>query len=285
MTTSPQTATLLPMTVPFSESLSETWLLERTYHAHLWSGKELSVPDLTLAMKQLNDFDVPPSSQSSKSKVAERVPLKKNSNFSVPLSTWREVSQEEAYTTYQQGIPVLLFSEHAWEHPKGASRSWSANKHMRVIIYGNDWEQPEASSGTEYAVCYSDPKRGTFSNDAWRNWFSSDHSTILDGSISSTVTFLIPWMQFPSSTHYTVVASDEQVSEYADRTQAREAFQTMFPQEVGQGSDLHTVSPQFCYYHEVTCPGGVYRLEFFGPHMDEMGYRVKEAKDHMKGTA
>ena len=57
MTTSPQTATLLPMTVPFSESLSETWLLERTYHAHLWSGKELSVPDLTLAMKQLNDFD------------------------------------------------------------------------------------------------------------------------------------------------------------------------------------------------------------------------------------
>ncbi len=38
MTTSPQTATLLPMTVPFSESLSETWLLERTYHAHLWTS-------------------------------------------------------------------------------------------------------------------------------------------------------------------------------------------------------------------------------------------------------
>ena len=59
MTTSLQTATLLPMIVPFSERLSETWLLERTYHAQLWSGKELSVPDLTLAMKQLNDFERP----------------------------------------------------------------------------------------------------------------------------------------------------------------------------------------------------------------------------------
>jgi hypothetical protein len=87
---------------PFSEQLSEQWLLEKTYHAQLRNGAELSVPDLTGAMKQLNDFDVPPSSQSSKSKVAERVPLKKSSNFYVPLSTWREVSQEEAYTTYQQ---------------------------------------------------------------------------------------------------------------------------------------------------------------------------------------
>jgi len=45
MTTSPQTATLLPLTVPFSERLSETWLLERTYHAHLRNGRKLSVPD------------------------------------------------------------------------------------------------------------------------------------------------------------------------------------------------------------------------------------------------
>jgi hypothetical protein len=96
MTTSPQTATLLPMTVPFSERLSETWLLERTYHAQLWSGRELSVPDLTLAMKQLNDFEVPLASKSSKSTLPERVPLKMSANFYVPLSTWREITQEEA---------------------------------------------------------------------------------------------------------------------------------------------------------------------------------------------
>lgn len=112
MTTSPQTAALLPMTVPFSERLSETWLLERTYHAQLRNGRELPVPDLTLAMKQLNDFDVPLALQSSKSKLAERVPLKKSTNFYVPLSTWREISQAEASATSQQGIPVLLYGEH-----------------------------------------------------------------------------------------------------------------------------------------------------------------------------
>src|SRR5947209_5066660 len=164
MTTSPQTATLLPLTVPFSERLSETWLLERTYHAHLWSGKELSVPDLTLAMKQLNDFDVPLSLQSSKSHLAERVPLKKSTNCYVPLSTWQEISQAEAYTTYHQGIPVLLYGEHAWEHPKGASRTWGANKNMQFIISGNAWEHPAPVSGTDYAVCYLDLQRGTFSN-------------------------------------------------------------------------------------------------------------------------
>jgi hypothetical protein len=81
MTTSPQTATLLPMTVPFSERLSETWLLARTYHAQLQNGRELSVSVLTLAMKQLNDFDVALALQSSRSKLAERVPLKKSTNF------------------------------------------------------------------------------------------------------------------------------------------------------------------------------------------------------------
>src|SRR6266568_5945178 len=182
----------MTMTIPFSERLSEQWLIERTYHAHLRNGRELSVSSLTEAMKQLIDFSVPLSSQSGKSKLAERMPLSKSSNYSVPISTWGEVLQEEAYALYQRGIPVVLFGEHAWEHHKGSTGDWRPNKNMRVIIYGNDWEQPEASSGTEYAVCYSDPKRGTFSNDAWRNWFSSDHSTILDGSISSTVTFLIP---------------------------------------------------------------------------------------------
>ncbi len=104
---------------------SSSFPKKRTYHAHLWSGKELSVPDLTLAMKQLNDFDVPLALQSSKSTLAEELPLKKSTNFYVPLSTWREISQEEAQATYQQGIPVLLYGEHAWEHPKGASLTWS----------------------------------------------------------------------------------------------------------------------------------------------------------------
>lgn len=165
---------LMTMIAPFSEHLSEQWLLDSTYHAQLRNGEELSVPGLTRAMKQLIDFDIPPSSQSSKSKVAERVPLKKSSNFSVPFSTWREVSQEEACTTYQRGLPVLLFSEHAWEHPKGGSRSWGANKHMRVIVYGNAREHLETASGTDYAVCYLDLQRGTFSNTSWRKWFSSD---------------------------------------------------------------------------------------------------------------
>ena len=105
MTILPKTAAVLPMIVPFSERLSETWLLERTYHAQLRNGKELSVPDLTRAMKQLNDFDVLLFLQSSKSKLAERLPLKKSTNFYVPLSTWREISQEEASATSQQGIP------------------------------------------------------------------------------------------------------------------------------------------------------------------------------------
>ena len=126
MTASPQTATLLPMTVPFSERLSETWLLERTYHAQLWSGKELSVPDL-------------------------------------------------------------------------------------------------------------------------------------------------------NTTHNTVIAADGQVHEYADSAGAVQGFQTLPPREVSSGSQVQTVFPQFCYYHEVTCPRGVYRIEFFGPRMDERGYQVKEA--------
>lgn len=266
----------MTMITPFSEQLSEQWLLERTYHAQLRNGEELSVPDLTGAMKRLIDFDVPPSSQSSKSKLPERVPLKKSTNFSVPLSTWREVSQEEACTTYQQGIPVLLFSRHTWEHPTGGSGSWSANKHMRVIINGNAREHPEAVSGTDYAVCYLDLQRGTFSNASWRKWFSSD-PTIMESSNPGDITFLVPCIQFPSTTHYTVIAADGQAYEYSGRAEAIQGFQTLPPQEVSNGSAIQTVFPQFCYYHEVTCPGGVYRLEFFGPRMDEQGYEVKAA--------
>jgi hypothetical protein len=277
MTTSPQTATLLPMTVPFSERLSETWLLERTYHAQLWSGKELSVPDLTRAMKQLNDFDVALFLQSSKSKLAARVPLKKSTNFYVPLSTWREISQAEASATSQQGIPVLLYGEHSWEHPQGASGTWSPNKHIRVIISGNAGEQPEAVSGTNYAVCYLDPQRGTFSNTVWKAWFASDTAPMLEGGDHSTITFFAPCVQFPYTTHNTVIAADGQVHEYATSAEAVQGFQTLPPREVSSGSQVQTVFPQFCYYHEVTCPSGVYCLEFFGPRMDEWGYKVKEA--------
>jgi len=277
MTTSPQAATLLPMTAPFSERLSETWLLERTYHAQLWSGKELSVPDLTLAMKQLNDFDVALSLQSSKSKLAERVPLKKSTNFYVPLSTWREISQEEAFATYQQGNPVLLYGEHVWDHPKGVTGTWSASKNMRVFISGNAGVQPEAVSGTDYAVCYLDPQRGTFSNTIWKAWFASDTATMLEGGDHSTITFFGPCVQFPYTTHYTVIAADGQVHEYATSAEAIQGFQTLPPREVSSGNQVQTVFPQFCYYHEVTCPSGVYRIEFFGPHMDERGYQVKEA--------
>jgi len=39
------------MTIPFSVRLSEQWLLERTYHAYLQNGSELSVPALTEAMQ------------------------------------------------------------------------------------------------------------------------------------------------------------------------------------------------------------------------------------------
>jgi len=62
----------MTMTIPLTERLSEQWLLERTYHAQLRNGRELSIPDLTLAMKQLIDFDVPPAAQSWKSTLAER---------------------------------------------------------------------------------------------------------------------------------------------------------------------------------------------------------------------
>ena len=227
MTTSPQMATLLPMTVPYSERLSETWLLERTYHARLRNGRELSVPDLTLAMKQLNDFDVPLLLKSLQLKLAERVPLKRSINFYVPISTWREISQEEARATYQRGIPVLLYGEHAWEHPQEAFRTWSASKNMRVIIFGDAEVQPVAVSGTDYAVCYIDPRQGTFSNTVWKAWFASDIATMLEGDDHGTITFFAPCVQFPYTTHNTVIAADGQVHEYATSAEAIQGFQTI----------------------------------------------------------
>jgi len=263
--------------MPFSEQQSEDWLLERTYHARLRNGKELSVPDLTLAMRQLIDVAIPLPSQSSRSRLPERLPIKKSRNCSVPLPTWREISPEEASVLSRAGSPILLSSEHAWEHPKGAKESWRLNRNMRTIIYGDAREQLEAVFGIEYAVCYLDPTRGTFSNAAWRAWCSSDTASLLAGRDNSTIIFLAPCVQFPYTTHYTVTASDGHVHEYADRAGAIEGFRAFPPQEMGEGNDLHTVFPQFCYYHEVTCPGGVYRLEFFGPRMDEQGYQVKES--------
>src|SRR6185503_4295308 len=197
MTTSPSTAPLLPITVPFSEHLSETWLLERTSHAQLRNGRELSVPNLTRAMKQLSDFDVPLSRRSAHSHLAEPAPLKKRTNFSVPLSTWREISRAEAQATSRQGIPVLLYGEHTWERPQGATRAWSANTNMRVIIFGSAVVPPEALSGTDYAVCYLDPQRGAFSNLVWKAWFASDTATLLAGGDHRPITFFAPCVQFP----------------------------------------------------------------------------------------
>src|SRR5581483_12058004 len=122
---------------PLTARLSEQWLLERTYHAFLRNGRELSVPALTLEMRQLTDLDVPRSSQSATSTLPERLPLKKSTTFSVPLSAWQEISREEARATSQQGIPILLYGEHAWEHLKGARETWRPNRNMRRIIYGD----------------------------------------------------------------------------------------------------------------------------------------------------
>ncbi len=245
------------MTIPFTERLSETWLLERTYHAQLRTGKELSVPEFTQAMKQI-------------------------AGYYVPLSTWKETTQEEARAAYQQGSPVLLYGEHSWDHPKGAAKAWGANRNMRVIIYGNALEHQEVVSGTDCAVCFFDPQEGAFSNATWRTWFSSDSTKLFDGDTPGTsrtpgiLIFLVPWLSFPSTSHYTVIASDGCVYEYANRAESLQGFLTSPAQEVSNGNGLQTLFPQFCYYHDVMCPDGVYRLEFFGPRMDEQGYQVKE---------
>jgi hypothetical protein len=264
--------------VPFSAQQSEHWLLERTYHAHLCNGGELAVPAFTEAMKQLVDFPIAPSSQPSKSHLAEIVPLKKSTNFTAPLPTWREISAAEANALFQQGNPILLYGEHACKHPQEAMEAWKPARNMYNIIYRDERTQPEAISETESAVCYLDPKQGTFSNTTWRAWFPSDTAALLAGNPhEGTITFLAPCVQFPYTTHYTVMASDGHVYPYADRDGAIQGYQTFSPQEVGKEHDLHAIFPQFCYYHEVTCPSGIYHLEFFGPHMNEWGYAVEEA--------
>ncbi|GHO62584.1 hypothetical protein KSC_014760 [Ktedonobacter sp. SOSP1-52] len=262
------------MTIPFSEQQSEHWLLERTYHAQLRDGRELSVPDFTRAMKQLTDVDAPLSSQSWKSKPPEWLPAKKSTNVSIPISTWMEISPEEACTNYQEGSPILLYGEHRWEHLKEASETWRPNRNVCTIIYGNAKEVPEVVSGVEYAVCYLDPKRGHAANASWRAWFSSDVATLLNGSTHRNILFLSPCMQFPSTTHYTVIAADGQVHEYSDRAKAIQGYALLASQEAHDQSHLHSIFPQFCYYHEIICPDGVYRIEFFGPRMNEQGYKV-----------
>lgn len=61
-------------------------------------------------------------------------------------------------------MAVLLYGEHAWEHPKGANGTWGASKNMQFIISENAGVQPEAVSGTDHAVCSIDTQRGTSSN-------------------------------------------------------------------------------------------------------------------------
>jgi hypothetical protein len=274
------------MTVPFSEHLSEQWLIKRTYHAYLNNGEELAVPTLTTTMKQLIDVSVPLSLQSWKSRLPEMVPPDKSYNFSVPIPAWKEISQEEAFVLSQQAIPILLYGKHAWEHQKGSSGTWRPNRNMQRIIYGDVHTQPETVSGTEDAVGYLDPKRGMFSNAAWRAWFSSNAATLLDGNTPSTATFFAPYVQFPYSTHYTVVAPDGHIHECADRAEAIQQFDAFPLQEEDNGSAGQTVvAAQFCYYHDVICSSGTYRLEFFGPRMEEQGYQVKQFAETVGGRA
>jgi hypothetical protein len=103
-----QGVTAMTITIAYTEQQSETWLLERTYHAQLSKGRGLSVPDLTRAMTQIT-------------------------NFSVPLSTWQEISAEQAQVAYQEGMPVLLSSEYTWEHHKETPEPWRPNRNMRAI--------------------------------------------------------------------------------------------------------------------------------------------------------
>ena len=257
-------------TGPFTERLSETWLIERTYHAQLRNGKGLSVPDLTHAMSRLTDLDVPLTFQSPKSRLPERLPPKKSSSFYVPLSAWQELSREEASAAWRQDSPILLHGEHSWSHSPDTFEAWGVGKNMREIISEGVVAQPEVLSGIDYAVCYLDRQRGTFSNSIWKAWFASDPVTMLEEGKHQNITFFAPVVQFPYTTHYTVLAAAEEVHEYASAAAAIEGFQAL-PRGENQGF------PLLCYYHEVSCPGGVYRIEFFGPHMDEEAYRVKEA--------
>ena len=75
---------------------------------------------------------------------------------------------------------------------------WGANRNMRVSISGHAWEHAETVSGTDYAVCFFDPHRGTFSDAVWRAWLSSDIAMLFDGAAHGVLAFLGPCLQFPS---------------------------------------------------------------------------------------
>ena len=256
---------------PFSVPLSEQWLLERTSHAHLLNGRELSSARLTKAMNQLIDIDLLLSSSASTSPLPERLLRKKSRTFSVPLSSWQEITQEEARTAYEQGIPILLVRKQTWEHAQGTSRRWGPNRNMRAITFGNTVPQPEVTSTTVYAVCYLDVRPGTFANVSWKTWFSSDPATLFNCHDQSII-FLRPCVQFPFTTHYTIIAADGRLSEYPNRAAVLQGFESAPLEEVGQVNTVQIVAPSFCYYHEVTCPSGTSRLVFFGPRMNEQGY-------------
>lgn len=266
---------MMATTVANSTNLSETWLLERTYHAQLLDGRELSVTHLTEAMQQLTDIADVPSMQSARSLLPAKQPLQRGSIFSVPISSWQEITQEEARATYQQGEPVLLYSEHTWKHTQETTSIWRPNQNMRTIIYGTAAVQPEASSGIEYAVCYLDARHGAFSNVAWKKWFTAGQAILFEEH-DQPVTFLRPVIQFPYTTHYTVVAADGLISEYPGHAEALQGFVADPLKEEQHGTSIEATAPHFSYYHEVTCPSGIYRLDFFGPRMDEPGYKFTE---------
>ena len=100
---------------------------------------------------------------------------------------------------------------------------------------------------------------------------------LFDGRASDSAILLVPCLQVSYTTHYTVFAANGRVYEYAGRAEAVQGFDTFPSREVSNGSQTQTIFPQFCYYHEITCSGSIYRLEFFGPRMDERGYTVEQA--------
>ena len=261
---------------PYSELLSERWLLERTYHACLSTGRELPVALFTEAMKRLSDFSFLAPAQSWRSQLPELLASYKSANFYVPLSTWHEITAEEARAAHQQGSPLLLYNEYTWQHSKRNVTAWRPNRNSRIMIFGSAWMQAEAHSGSDASVCYLDRRHGTFSNDSWKAWFPSESASLFGECDLQGVIFLSPSFQFPYTTHYTVVSADGRIQEYADRAEALQGFSASPLQEIHSGNAFQMSAPHFCYYHEIRCPGGVYRLEFFGPRMDEQGYLAPE---------
>jgi hypothetical protein len=191
----------------------------------------------------------------------------------VPIATWREITQQEAHNLYQQGTPVLLYSERTWEHTKKITGAWGPNQNMRTLIFGDAKMQAESATGTSMALCYLDARRGSFSNDTWKSWFSTDPAMLFDDN-DQNITYFGPCVQFPFTTHYTVIASDGQITEYPDHIGALQGFAQSPLQNVRSENTTRIAAPHFSYYHDVTCPDGVYRLEFFGSDVDKQGYTI-----------